>query len=437
VSKLDRRRALQSGAAAAGVLAGGPLLDRARAWAGAAAFQPEPGARLRVMRWSPFVAAEDEQFEHNVTAFTAATGVEVQLDSAFIDDVQLKASVAANVGAGPDLVWGLDATPHLFPDQLLDVTEVADYLGGRYGSWYEIAREYGRHDGRWIALPLCVGGNYINYRRSWVEAAGFERFPATTDDFLKLSQELDKLGHPGGFALGHARADANAWVHWLIWAFGGRLVDADNRVAINSPETIAALEYARELYRTFVPGTATWTDSDNNKAFLAGEIGYTNDGIAIYAAAQREGLSEVADDMHHATYPIGPVGVPTEMQPTYPLFAYRYSAWPMACKALMAFLMEAPQYGSWLEQSAGHFTQTLHAYDGNPVWQQDPKQAVFAQAAARARSIAYAGTLGYAAASVLAEFVLVDMVAHAATGQLTPEEAAAEAERRANRYYRV
>jgi multiple sugar transport system substrate-binding protein len=29
------------------------------------------------------------------------------------------------------------------------------------------------------------------------------------------------------------------------------------------------------------------------------------------------------------------------------------------------------------------------------------------------------------------------MVAHAATGQLTPEEAAAEAERRANRYYRV
>jgi multiple sugar transport system substrate-binding protein len=38
---------------------------------------------------------------------------------------------------------------------------------------------------------------------------------------------------------------------------------------------------------------------------------------------------------------------------------------------------------------------------------------------------------------VLADFVLVDMVAQAATGRLTPEEAAAEAERRANRYYRV
>ena len=415
----------------------GPLLDQGRAWAAALPFEPEPGAQLRLLRWNPFVAAEGEQFAHNVTAFSAATGVEVRLDSAFIDDIQPKASVAANLGAGPDLVWGLDATPHLFPDQLLDVTEVADYLGGKYGGWYEIARAYGMRDGRWIALPLGVGGNAINYRQSWLEDAGFEHFPKTTDDFLKLSQELEQLGHPGGFALGHASADANAWVHWLIWAFGGRLVDADNRVVINSRETIAALEYARELYPTFVAGTATWTDSANNKAFLAGEIGYTNNAISIYAAARAEGLREIADDMSHAPYPIGPVGVPTEMQPTYPLFAYRYSAWPNACKALMAFLMEAPQYEPWLQEAAGSFTQTLHAYDHHPVWQQDPRRAVFAQAAARARSIAYAGTLGYAAASVLADFVLVDMVAQAATGQLTPEEAAAEAERRANRYYRV
>jgi multiple sugar transport system substrate-binding protein len=207
-------------------------------------------------------------------------------------------------------------------------------------------------------------------------------------------------------------------------------------VAINSRETIAALEYAQELYPTFAPGTVAWTDSDNNKAFLAGELGYTNNAISIYAAARRENLTEIADDLSFAYYPIGPVGVPTELQPMYPLFAFRHSPYPNACKALMAFLMEAPQYGSWLEASAGYFTQTLHAYDDNPVWQ-DPKRRMFAEASARARSIAYAGTLGYAAANVLAEFVLVDMVAQAATGQLTPEAAAAEAERRANRYYRI
>ena len=262
-------------------------------------------------------------------------------------------------------------------------------------------------------------------------------FRTTTDDFLKLSQELNQLGHPGGFALGHASVDANAWVHWLIWAFGGKLVDADNRVVINSPETIAALEYARELYPTFVPGTAAWTDSDNNKAFLAGEIGYTNNGISIYAAARQEGLSEIAEDMNHATYPIGPVGVPTEMQPAYPLFAFGYSAYPNACKALMAFLMEAPQYDPWLQEAAGYFTQTLHAYDDSPVWQQDPKRKVFAagqRAGAQHRLCRHARLCrGERAGGVRPG-------RHGGAGgdrPAHPEEAAAEAERRANRYYRV
>ena len=37
----------------------------------------------------------------------------------------------------------------------------------------------------------------------------------------------------------------------------------------------------------------------------------------------------------------------------------------------------------------------------------------------------------------MADYIVVDMVAEAATGQQTPEEAAARAEKRANRYYKV
>jgi ABC-type glycerol-3-phosphate transport system substrate-binding protein len=38
-----------------------------------------------------------------------------------------------------------------------------------------------------------------------------------------------------------------------VWAHGGKLVDAKNNVVINSPETIAALEYSKQLYETFIP----------------------------------------------------------------------------------------------------------------------------------------------------------------------------------------
>ena len=49
----------------------------------------------------------------------------------------------------------------------------------------------------------------------------------------------------------------------------------------------------------------------------------------------------------------------------------------------------------------------------------------------------YAGPLGYARPATMADYVLVDMFAKAVTGQATPQEAMEEAEKRANRYYRV
>jgi multiple sugar transport system substrate-binding protein len=437
--KLNRRRMLQgSTALGAGALVGGTsLLDWARAWAEEMPFKPEAGAQLRALRWNRFVETEDIQFDANIEAFIQATGVQVRLDKEFLDDIQPKSAVAANVGAGPDVVWGPLAIAHLFPEKLVDVSDVAEYLGNKYGGWYPIAEEYGMRDGRWIDIPLCVGGNYINYRISWVKEAGFDTFPDNTDDFLKLSQELHRIGRPGGFALGHASGDGNAWTHWLLWAFGGRLVDEDNQVAINSPETIAALEYARELYPTFVPGTASWLDPHNNKAFLSGEISYTNNGISIYAAAVHEGMTEIAEDMDHAYYPIGPVGRPMELQIPFPWFAFDYTQYPEAAKAFMTFMMEAPQYNAWLQESVGYFTQTLKGYADHPVWTEDPKRKVFAEASDRAVSVAYAGTLGYAPAQALADFIVVDMVAQAATGQASPQEAAEAAEKRANRYYRV
>ncbi len=50
---------------------------------------------------------------------------------------------------------------------------------------------------------------------------------------------------PAGFALGHATGDANAWVYWCLWAFGGNLADKNDRVIVNSTETEKALEWAK------------------------------------------------------------------------------------------------------------------------------------------------------------------------------------------------
>ena len=33
------------------------------------------------------------------------------------------------------MFWGLYSLPHLFPQKCIDVTDVADYLGKKYGGW--------------------------------------------------------------------------------------------------------------------------------------------------------------------------------------------------------------------------------------------------------------------------------------------------------------
>ena len=436
---ISRRDVLKgtAGLAVGAAIASPALVDAARAWAADMMWKPESGAELRLLRWKRFVQSEEEAFLAAVDAFTKATGVSVRIDSEGFEDLRPKAAVAANIGSGPDIIWGIHADAHLYPDAMMDVSDICDHLGSKYGGWYPIAEHYGKRGGKWINVPFTISGNYLNYRISQVKAAGFDNFPETTGAFMNMMPQLKRNGTRGAFALGNASGDGNCWTHWLLWSHGGKMVDKDDNVVINSPETVAALEYAAELGETFIPGAASWLDGHNNKAFLQGACSVTNNGISIYAAAVREGMTDIANDMDHAFFPIGPAGEPTEFHVCFPMMLYKHTKFPNAAKALVAWLMEKDQYDAFLQGSVGYLSHSLKAYQDHPVWTEDPKRLVFRDSALRSRSFAHEGSLGYAASSVFADFVVVNMIAEAATKSKTPKQAAEDAARRAERYYRV
>jgi multiple sugar transport system substrate-binding protein len=439
MNNLTRRTFVQGSTAlaATGALTGTALFDWAKAWAQSSPWKPEQGAQLSLLRWKYFVQSEDDAFVALVDAFTKATGVKVSIIRESFEDIPPKASVAANTGSGPDLFWGLYSLPFLFPQKCVDVTDVADYLGKKYGGWVPTAVAYGKSGDKWIDIPICFGGNMLNYRISALKKAGMSKFPSTTDEFLEFAKATKRDGLPGGMALGHATGDGNTWVYWCLWAFGGQLVDKNDKVILNSPETEKALNYAKQLYDNFVPGTASWNDSFNNKAFLAGEISWTNNGISIYAAARKDPTKkQVAEDMDHALWPVGPVGKPTEFHVCFPMLAMTHTKHPQACKALMAFLLEADQYNKWLEASVGYLTHPLNAYDKNPVWTKDPKATIFGQAAKRTLTVGGLGSVGEKAAAALADFIVLDMFANVCTGRENAKGAMKIAERQALRLYR-
>ncbi|MBV9522146.1 MAG: carbohydrate ABC transporter substrate-binding protein, partial [Alphaproteobacteria bacterium] len=397
MSDFTRRDVLKAGVAATSLATAGGLLP-AGAAAQTAAFklEPEKGARLRVLRWSQFVQGDWDKWVEYTKKFTQTTGIEVRVDKESWEDIRPKAAVAANVGAGPDIIIGTNDDPHKFPDKLVELTDLANYLGGKYGGWYESCKQYGMRGNKWIALPQGGPGNAMNYRISHMKAAGFDEFPKDFPGFLKLCQGLKAKGTPAGFALGHATGDGNSWTHWILWGHGAKMVDKKNNVTINSPETIAALEYAKQLYPTFVPGVASWLDPSNNKAFLDGQCSLTANGISIYTVAKTSNdpaLQAIAKDMDHAFFPVGPVGMPTEQAIMLQAYVFKYTKYPNAAKEYLRFMWEREQYVPWQEASNGYVSQPLAAYETNPIWTADPKNLPFRDAVKRMRYTGYEGTL--------------------------------------------
>lgn len=399
----------------------------------------ERGATLRMLRPVRFVQPDEEVFRANCARFTERTGVQVRVDFVGWEDITQQTAVTANTGAGPDLIIGFNESPHVYADKLVNLADVAAYLGTKYGGWKAMAQRYGKasRGDNWLGLPFGSSGGPLVWRKSSVNEAGFERPPEDHAGFLRLCQALKRAGKPAGFALGNAVGDGNAFAQWLVWSFGGYLVDEDNNVAINSRETIASLEYLKQLYETFIPGTIAWGDISNNRAYSAGECHLTANGVSLYFSLKNDAATApIAADTEHSLMPLGTQQTSPMAGLTLNAMVFRHSRFPNAAKSLLSFLMETEQYDPWLQANLGYWSQPLNAYANSPVWESDPKVTVFKNIMDTTFYAGYKGPISQASAAANADYVMVQMCASVASGQATPQQAAAEAERRARRYFR-
>jgi multiple sugar transport system substrate-binding protein len=115
---------------------------------------------------------------------------------------------------------------------------------------------------------------------------------------------------------------------------------------------------------------------------------------------------------------------------------FKHSPYPNAAKAFLQFMLEHEQYDPWLNANNGYWGHPLAAYGESAVWSSDPKVRIFRDTMANKYWTGYQGPISAASGAVNADYVLVQMCASVATEAATPEAAAAEAERRAKRYFR-
>jgi multiple sugar transport system substrate-binding protein len=438
IDHMDRRQFLKVSGAAAVAGAG---LEGVLAAHQAPAFAQ--GTKLHIVRWVDFIPESDVELKRQMPEASKALGAEVTLETINANDLQPRITAAVQSGAGADLFHMLYNWPHLYQNALVDVSDVAGALAKDEGGFYPVWEPSAKVNGKWLAVPHAIVGNAVAYRKSWLKEAGASEYPKTWDEARKVFAALKKKGKPYGQTLGHTFGDAPTFAYPMLWAFGGAETDkSGKKVTINSKGAVESVKFMQAFWKECCDeGGLAWDDTNNNRAFHAGEISATLNGASIYIVAKRQ-KDKIKDDkgepmwsdIDHANLPAGPGGAFTMYLPmSHGIMKYSKNA--KLAKDFLKWVHKKENYEKWFQTQEGYSVGATHVWEKNPMWDKvDKPLQVFRTAARDTRIFGYAGPASAKATEAFSKYVVTDMYAKAVQG-MAAEEAVKWAESQLNGIY--
>jgi multiple sugar transport system substrate-binding protein len=289
-----------------------------------------------------------------------------------------KIQTAIETGGGANIIQ-YSSPPQIFANALVDVADLTTEIGEEGGGYLPNAPyQMGSEDGKWLGVPLGQHNWFINYRQDWLQEEGYDTFPDTWEEALVAGTKLKAKGRPFGLPLSdQASGDGNGVPRLILWAFGGKEFNEDGSLALDSEETLAALEFAIQLHNDAGdPGEVGYDDGANNAAFLAGKISMTANVNTIYLPAITN-APEIAEGMNHALPPQGPGGRFGYGQlPWWGILNHTEGADLQAASDLIREFFKMENFGAFYKAGQGYILPLLPNYENEPIWPEDPKLAI-------------------------------------------------------------
>jgi multiple sugar transport system substrate-binding protein len=419
---MDRRQFITVSGATAAVAATGieGILRARRAPAYA------QGTKLHVLRWVDFIPEADVELKRQAPEASKALSAEVTFEFVNFNDLQPRITAAIQSGAGADIIMMLYNWPHLYAKALVDLSDVAEPIGKAQKGFYDVFSTTSRVDGKWLAVPHGIVGNAIAYRRSWHNEIGVKEFPKTWDEWREVGKKLKAKGKPVGQALGHSAGDPPTFSYPLLWSFGGAEVDkSGKKVVINSKGAVESVKFLQAFWKDACDeGGVAWDDTNNNRAFHAGEISATLNGASIYIVAKRQkdklkdakGEPLFQDIEHAALLPKGPAGQFALYVP-FQHSVMKYSKNPKLAKDFLKWLHTDANYEKWFQVNEGYSVGSTKKWEEHAMWSKvDKPLQVFRQAARQTRMLGHPGPATGKATEAYSKYIIVDMYAKAVQG---------------------
>jgi multiple sugar transport system substrate-binding protein len=398
---------------------------------------------LKILQWSHFVPGYDKWLDNEFTKqWGQKHNTNVVVDHISVNEIEARAAAEVSAKKGHDLFMFL-SPPAAYEKQVIDHSDIYQECEKKHGKKVDLAHKstYNQKSKKYFAFSDSYVPDPGNYRQDLWSQVGYPNGPDTWDQLLDGARKVkQKFGNPCGMGLSQ-ELDTNMAMRALLWSFGGAVQDENGNVTINSKATVDALKYMKALFQeTETPEVFTWDPSSNNRAILSGRVSYVANAISVTRQAEKDN-PDMSKKIQLTKALAGPA---TRVASEHVMDCYVIWSFADNKDGAKQFLIDLiDSYEAAFKASEFYnfpcFPKTVP--DLQQLISNDPKAAppdkykVLSDALNWSTNVGYPGFATAPISEVFTTFVLPTMFAKAARGQVTPEQAAKDAETEIKRIF--
>jgi len=252
--------------------------------------------------WKKYIAEFEKQ--------NPGIKIEQTVESWDNDGVFIKWHAALASGETPDIGYASPSNVigYALKGKIAPVTDLVNELGGDKA--FSPAMKYFKTGGEWYAVPNCDAAVVLAYRKDLLKAAGFNNPPKTWEELVKVAKATTKKGVYG---LGMFTGDnilTDQIMCLLMVSAGGKMLDSNGKVALNSPQNLKALKFMSDLvkvHKVVPPSANDWKYGDDVNVIGAGKIAM-DFMWAGYGTLLESMFPKDYKNIGFTTIPVGPSG---------------------------------------------------------------------------------------------------------------------------------
>jgi multiple sugar transport system substrate-binding protein len=247
------------------------------------------GTKLTIWGWQSFTPEGDKALGDLMKEWGSANKTDVEYVVVENSQFPQKLAAAVEAKAPPDvtmLTSAADVQDYAGRELFVDVTDVWNTVSKQAGGFPKFVDPLYRIGSTYFGIPFEAETSPLFARLDLIQqATGSRDVPKTMDELTDVCRKINQPPNVYGLGITLGRTpDCQGNTINVIWNDGGALVDKDGKVALNSPETVAAIKRIKGWWdeKLIPPNSPTWDDTGNNAAFQSKQAAFVINPPSIY-----------------------------------------------------------------------------------------------------------------------------------------------------------